>query len=267
MVRGAYWAIAAAIAIAASHPILAQPPTDPLTAAAQVAVSRGELLYIYDEAAWHGTDDIRANYPALLAQAAGYVVTGDEARTELVFYDRSKANAVYRATFSEEKLIKSGPPRSDQVALTALERRLIAAKDTALNAFTAAKVGLCNKGTPNLAALPPQNPTSAVIVYLMTPRIDMNMVPLGGHYSVEVADGKVSTVRRFTNTCIDMPIGSSRPAGAVFGITHLLDPTPTEIHVFSSLTAKSPMIVGTSPAGRVWVVDGNQITTLPTPKK
>jgi hypothetical protein len=233
----------------------------------QTAVDRGELLYIYDEAAWHGTDDIRANHPALLAEAGGYVVTGNEADTELVFYDRSKSKAVYRATFRDEKLMKSGPPSADRTPLTALERRMILAKDAALSAFKAANVGLCSKGTPNLAALPPATPTGPVIVYLMTPRIDMNLVPLGGHFSVEIgADGKAGAVRRFMNTCFDMPL-VNKPQGGLLAITHLLDPTPTEIHVFSSLTAKVPMVVMTSPDGPMWLVDGNQIQTLPTPKK
>jgi hypothetical protein len=256
-----------AIAIAFPGTAIAQGVSKPITAAVQTAVDRGELLYIYDEAAWHGTDDIRANYPALLAQAGGYVVTGDETDTELVFYDRSKSKAVYRATFSDEQLTKSGPPSADRIPLTALEKRLISAKDSALNAFTAAKVGVCNKGTPNLAALPPAIPTGPVIVYLMTPRIDRNLVPLGGHFSVEIgADGKAGAIRRFMNTCFDMPLGH-KPQGGLFVITHLLDPTPTEIHVFSSLTAKAPMVVLTSPDGRMWLIDGNQVQSLPKPKR
>ena len=264
MVHRAHWPIMAAFAIVANGPVLAQTsPTGPgLTAAVRTAVSRGELLYIYDQAGWHGTDDIRGNYSGLLAQAGGYVVSGDDLDAELVFYDKSKLSAVYRAKFSSRKLVKSGPPAADRVGLTALEKQLIAAKDKALAAFIAAKVGLCSSSHPNLAALPPERPGGPVIVYFMTSTTDPNIVPLGGHYSVEIApDGSAAPIRHFTRACIDMPMNKKPPAGAsaAFFVTHLLDPTPTEIHVFTSLTSKIPLVVMTSPDARMWLVDGNQV--------
>jgi len=152
MVHWTHWPIMAAFAIATNGPVPAQSPTGVgLAAAVQTAVSRGERLYIYDEAGWHGTDDFLANYAGLAAQAGGYVVSGDDLDTELVFYDKSKSNAVYRAKFSSRKLVKSGPAAADRVPLTALEKQLIAAKDKALAAFIAAKVGLCSSSQPNLA--------------------------------------------------------------------------------------------------------------------
>jgi hypothetical protein len=89
----------------------------------------------------------------------------------------------------------------------------------------------------------------------------MKSLPLGGHYSVEVKpDGTTGTVRAFTKACAELPLsdedGKGRPEA--LGITHLLDPTPTEIHVFSSLTGKIPIFVATS-NGRLWRVDGSKI--------
>jgi hypothetical protein len=272
MVHRAHWPITAALAIAANGLAFAQPsPTGVgLTAAVRTAVSRGELLYIYDEAGWHGTDDFLANYAGLAGQAGGYVVSGDDLDAELVFYDKSKSNAVYRAKFINRKLVKSGPAAADRVALTAIEKQLIAAKDKALAAFIAANVGLCSASNPNLAALPPERPGGPVIVYIMTSSTTPDTVPLGGHYSVEVAaDGSVGPIRHFTKACIDMPMNKKPPVGepVAFVVTHLLDPTPTEIHVFSSLTSKVPLIVVTSPDARMWLVDGNKVSSMPAPKK
>ena len=59
------------------------------------------------QAGWHGTDDIRGKYSGLLAQAGGSVVIGDDLDAELVFYDKSKLSAVYRAKFSIRNLFKS----------------------------------------------------------------------------------------------------------------------------------------------------------------
>jgi hypothetical protein len=265
-----YWSIVAAAAIATSCPIVAQTPDiSALRAAVRTAVDRGELLYIYDQAAWHGTDDIRDHFPGMLSQAGGYVLMGDQTQTELVYFDKSKSRAVYRATFTDGKLSKSGPAEADRVGITAQERQMIEAKEKALDAFMAAKVGLCSKASPNVTALPPEKSGGPIIVYLMTPQTDLNTYPLGGHFSVEVSqDGSVSKVRRFTNSCIDMPMNQHPQGGqpAAFAITHLLDPTPTEIHVFTSIASKMPIYVMTSPQGRLWAVEGNSVRMLDMPK-
>lgn len=264
--------LAAAAALAGGSPLAAQTQdVASLTSAVRTAVDRGELLYIYDQAAWHGTDDIQANYPSLLAQAGGYVVTGDQTKTELVFYDKAKTNAVYRATFVGGKLSASGGATEENSRLSPLERQMIVAKGHGYDAFLLADdVGLCAKASPNLTALPPERPGGPIIVYIMTPQTDMQTFPLGGHFSVEVRpDGSTGAVRRYMKTCFDMsrknlPAGS-RPAG--FFVTHLLDPTPTEIHVFTSIASNTSIFVATSPQGRMWVVDGNSVRLAETPKK
>jgi len=42
-------------------------------------------------------------------------------------------------------------------------------------------------------------------------------------------------------------------------ITHLLDPIPTEAHVFWSIWAHKPLYVATPPNGTIWVVEGSKI--------
>ncbi len=261
--RGLGWATATA-GMVVTCPIAAQTPaTNELTAAVRLAVDRGEMLFLYDRVAWLGTDDFRDHYANLTGQTGGYVVTGDETQTELVFFDRSQSNAIYRATFTFEKLTKSGRPTADRAELTSLEKRMIAAKEKAMSAFAEAGVGLCSTANPNLAAIPSAGPDSPIIVYLMTPQTDLTSYPLGGHYSVEVRqDGSVGNVRRFTNSCIAMPFDQIPKGGKplAFTITHLLDPTPTEIHVFTSLASKMPIFVGTNE--RIWAVEGNRISSV-----
>lgn len=257
--------VAAAIAVAVSSPAAPQSsPANDLTGAVQLAVNRGELLYIYDRAAWQGTDDFLANFPNLMSDTGGFIVSGDENQTELAFYDKAKTRALYRATFRDEKLTGSGAPAQDRIALTPLEKQLIDAREKALVAFQDARVGLCASASPNFAALPPVTPGGPIIVYMMTPQVDLKAYPLGGHYSVEVnPDGSVGKVRRFTNGCIDMKQDQA-PKGAkpaAFFVTHLLDPTPTEIHVFTSLASGLPIIVGTSNKW-IWAVDGSNVRTV-----
>jgi len=239
-----------------------------LQPAVQAALNRGTLLYVYDEAAWHGTDDIRDHYPDLLKKAGGFVVSGSQAETELAFYDKSVSAAVYRATFKFGKLTSSGSPSQGRVALTPLEQQMIAAKAKALDAFVAAKVEICSKSSPNIATLPPQTDGGPVTVYVMTPRTDMNSLPLGGHYSVEVSQsGAIGSVRRFTKACAELPVlGDQRKRAKVLMITHLLDPTPTEIHVFSSVTGKIPIYVATT-NDRIWAVESSRIRLIDTKEK
>lgn len=48
-------------------------------------------------------------------------------------------------------------------------------------------------------------------------------------------------------------------------VCHLLDPTPTEIHVFSALTGKVKVIVATIVNQRIWYVTGRQILLIMEP--
>jgi hypothetical protein len=257
-----FWTGLAFAALAAAAPAAQTVDRKQLADAVGLAIDRGELLYIYDRAAWVGTDDFVGQHSDLMGQTGGYIVTGDQSQIELAFYDKSKTKALYRATFAEERMVKSGKPASDRVDLSPLEKRMIAAKEKGTEAIIHAKVGMCAEASPNLAALPPTNPDGPILVYLMTPQTDLKSYPLGGHYSVEVrSDGTTGKVRHFTNSCINMPM-DQLPSGtkpAAFVITHLLDATPTEIHVFTSLASKVPLIVVTNPDAQMWSVDGNRI--------
>lgn len=240
-------------------------PIDSLAPAVQAAVNRGALLYLYDKAAWHGTDDLNARFAELKPLVGGYVVTGKQADVELTFYDKAQSKALYRAKFANQKLSESGPPAADRVALTVAERRLIAARATALKAFGDAKVRTCAKGMPNVALLPAELPTDPVRAYLMTPRTSMKSLPMGGHFEVDVlADGKPGKVRAFTQSCLELStagVGKGKPKAMM--LSHLLDPSPTEIHVFSSLSARVPVYVLTMANKTLWAVTGTSVRIVP----
>jgi hypothetical protein len=58
----------------------------------------------------------------------------------------------------------------------------------------------------------------------------------------------------------DAPAGAPKDSRPEFGaFSHLLDPQPTEIHVFVSLYAKVPLIIMTVNNGRVWPVVAGKI--------
>lgn len=116
----------------------------------------------------------------------------------------------------------------------------------------------------NTVVLPPSSANAPVSVYFLTPQTTNDAIPFGGHYEVDVdAAGRSSAVRRFTNSCLAMPTHPNLPKGAKpdsLVVSHLLDPTPTEIHVFSSLAMHLAVLVATpGPPPRLWTVQGTQI--------
>jgi hypothetical protein len=260
---------AALLSIGAAPGALAKPPIPAVSEAEQQAIreasARGALLYAYDQAAWHGTDEMMAKLPDARSKVGGWIVDGPAEAPELVFFDRDTAapHAVFIADFRDGKRVSSRVAEQGEPALSPERRRLVAARTAATEVLKAKGFQRCSAQPMNTVVLPPAAPGGPIYVYLLTPQPDMNTIPFGGHYRVAVApDGSAGEIRPFTNSCIAMP--SSPPAGATAAglfITHLLDPVPTEIHVFSSLVAHVPVMVGTKD-GRVWAVDGTRIAPV-----
>jgi hypothetical protein len=69
-------------------------------------------------------------------------------------------------------------------------------------------------------------------------------------------DGRITGSRAFTKSCITMAQPKNVTA---LVISHLLDPVPTEIHVFTSLSAGLPVYVAIPESNRVFAVAGDKI--------
>jgi hypothetical protein len=233
-------------------------------AAIDLAEERGALIYAYDQAAWHATDDMRTKLPDAASRVGGWIVDGPVDAPVTIFFDRDpqQPHAVYEAHFRNGALVESkvlGP--DDDRSLSAERLRLIRARRAALEAFGKAEVKTCSPQSPNTVVLPPGQPEGAVLVYVLTPQPDLKTFPLGGHYRVAIAaDGTAGDVRSFANSCLMMapPDGKGKEP-EMFFTTHLLDPVPTEIHVFTSLAAHLPIGVLTTTNKRLWIVDGAHI--------
>jgi hypothetical protein len=239
-------------------------------AAIDFALERGRLIYAYDQAAWHGTDDLLARSANVASAVGGWIVDGAADAPELLFFDKDRTNpsAVYVARFEGTRLASArllGP--GDDRSISPVRRRMIAARDIAAAAIKASRKSRSCASRPfNTVVLPPASPDAPVPVYFLTPQERHDEYPLGGHFVVEVdATGKAGKVRRFTNSCLAIPASKGDdPAspGFIF-VTHLLDPTPTEIHVFTALTAGVPVMVGTTRPQALWFVTGKEIGAAP----
>jgi len=244
-------------------PASAQPGTAERLAVEQ-ASARGRLIYAYDQAAWHGTDDLVANAPQLRERIGGWIVDGPADRPTLVFFDRDTANphALYTVTFAGAKIAtRHVVATGENGMISAAQRGLIDARRRALEVVQRAKLPGCSDQPPNTVVLPPEREGGPTRVYVLTPQPDLRTFPIGGNYLVEVAaDGQASAPQAFAKTCIAMTVPADRKP-EMFVLTHLLGRTPTEIHVFASLAAHLPIAVAT-PNRSVWSVAGDRITIL-----
>ncbi len=251
---------AAPVAPAAAKEQMTQAEAD----AVQLALDRGVLLYEFDQAAWHATDAMMAAAKAngsedrLKSIGGGYVIEGNVEKQLVTFFDRGDVpRALFRATRTRG---------STQVALTNLmdapealtpEQLRLARERRALFAeITAKKVLFCAEAIPNVAILPATGASRAEVAYAMTPQTALQVWPMGGHYRYTFRDGQPSDPRPFTKSCISLTTdanGKGKPAALT--ITHLLDPTPTEIHVFTMLAANLPIYVMTQQNQKIWVVE------------
>lgn len=239
-------------------PAAMAPMTDEDARLVRRAIDRGQLMYAYDQAAWHGTDDLKIKLPDFAARVDGWIVDGPAQSPHLIFYSRDEQpRAVYVADFRDNRLVSGkvlGP--GDDTTLSPARLSMIEARRAARTALASSPQGFCAKASPNSIVLPPETPDGPYLVYFMTPQTANDSIPAGGHYLFEVARGKVLRSRGFTRSCISLSLtagGKGRPAALV--VSHLLDPVPTEIHVFTMFAARLPVDVVTTGNGRIWAVE------------
>ncbi|MCX7356779.1 MAG: hypothetical protein NT015_01315 [Alphaproteobacteria bacterium] len=235
---------------------IAHAQTPEQLAAAERAASIGNELFEHDQAAWHGTDamleDIRDPHGEGLS---GWITERTPEGIQVLFLKPrgDSVTAIYRALYRDGQIRERG--RIDE-PLTEVQTRLNRAR---LIATQAPMPQQCAERY-NSVTLPRDTPGAEgadVDVYLMPAMTRLDQVPFGGHFrlAVDTTVGVVRETQRFTNGCIALPI--ARNAAALM-ITQLIGDTPTEVHVFESLTIGKPVYVSTNSA--IWSVTGREIT-------
>jgi hypothetical protein len=262
---------ALAPAVAAQQPISEEQARRdiPHYDAMKAAAARGREMYLYDQAAWHATDRFREEFDFDNASfMRGYIVLPrDDDRLDTVFYGEVDGTLVEvaRYTVAGSRVEEGGLlPEDARPPLSEVALRMAAAQRTALEEMRPREYGLCANSAPNTIVLPPAD-DGAITVYVLTPPTENDSYPMGGHYRIEVAaDGKASHARRFMNTCFPANFGAS--AGGEDGarpimmtLTHLLDPQPTEIHVFASYYVPIGLMIVTTENERLWSIERGRV--------
>ncbi|WP_141454125.1 hypothetical protein [Pseudoxanthomonas sp. z9] len=236
-----------------------EPAFKPLTpaersAALQLASTTGEALYRHDQAAWHATDALMALWKGTPdSRVAGWITQEAEGGVAVVFVDRTP-EALYRVTVSDAGVAGPVNALAAPEPLSAYEAGAAAARAVAADA----RFEQCGKRY-NTITLPANDDTSTWAVYLIPGTTTYEDLPVGGAHRVSVKEGKVVSQRAYSRSCIVL---KNDPKAVGLMITHLLDPAPTEIHVFWSLWAKKTFYVMTPPDGVPWTVDGKTIQAM-----
>ncbi|MGY1411263.1 hypothetical protein ACW5EG_17035 [Luteimonas sp. A611] len=237
----------------AQEPLPVELPADQEAVALQAAEATGSAIYRHDRAAAVATDaalEIRAFKKD--KRVKGWITEERQGEITVTFIDQAPA-ALYRAIVSNTgRLVGPIAVLDAPTPLTEFESGAAAARVTAL----ASNFQPCSNDY-NSVVLPGNGaPTQSWVVYLLPGTTKSNVVPIGGTYRVETDGSKVISRRGFTRTCIAL---QTNPRSVGLMITHLLDPVPTEAHVFWSLWAKKTMYVSTPPNGTLWAIEDNKI--------
>nr|WP_298132909.1 hypothetical protein [uncultured Pseudoxanthomonas sp.] len=222
------------------------------------AEATGRAIYLHDQAAAVATDAVmelkafRQN--GKQGRLAGWITEQrDEGIVVTFLSSDAEPRARYRVTVdSEGRVVGDLDALAEPAALTPSELGAARARNTAAKAEFAP----CSRSY-NTVVLPDPREGSGWIAYLLPGTTKQGIVPIGGSYRLDLdATGeRILKQRGFTRSCIVLE--SPRDSVGMM-ITHLLDPMPTEVHVFWSLWAGKPMYVGTS-AG-LWKIEDGQVT-------
>ncbi len=218
------------------------------------AIERGQAIYNYDQAAWHTTDAMLEQISDPASEGIrGWIINELDDGLEAVFFRPAGDGfeAVWSGVYGGGKVRDTTKYEPGERPFSAKEIALARAAKLPRNE----EMQRCSAKPFNSVVIPTGKNDGSLFVYYLVPQETFDAVPLGGHYRFEIRDDEIVDRRKFTNSCLSLPTGNGddekKPAGLF--VTHVLDPVPTEIHVFSTFAARIPIYVSTTANERTWV--------------
>lgn len=231
------------------QPIKELPP-DQEAAALRSAETAGLTIYRHDQAAAVATDAaFKVRKFKKDKRIKGWITEEQSGQIIVTFIDETPA-ALYQIAVSDGVAGKVEAMEAP-TPLTTHQSGAAAARAAAL----ASEFAPCSDSY-NSVVLPSSDASGNWVVYLIPGTTKNSVIPIGGTYRLEISGSKVISQRGFTRTCITLENGTKVVA---LVMTHLLDPVPTEVHVFWSIWANKPFYISTLPNGTIWVVEGNKV--------
>jgi hypothetical protein len=242
-------------------------PAQEELAALRRAEATGVTIYQHDHAAAIATDALGALGILKSDKRVRGWITESQGEGILVTFIGGDANeapqALYRVSVSKEGEA-TGPPQELKVplALTEFESRAAAAR-----LFAASYSFQPCTEHYNTVVLPADSSASPNwVVYLIPGTQDALRIPLGGAHRLEL-DAKAEHLineRGFTRSCLVLgdPKGNAKQRPVMLVASHLLDPVPTEIHVFWNLWVGIPLDILTTSNGTIWNISKGHIALV-----
>lgn len=220
------------------------------------ALNRGDMLYRYDQAAWHTTDAMLEEIPDPgNFGVRGWVVTPVDGGLQVTYWKASESGfeGVFSAVYDGANVIERRILSGDDAKLSKGQLELVRASGVA----DPSKLERCSQSPFNTVVMPSGKDSGSHYVYFLTPQTTLKELPLGGHYRFEVLADRVVSERKFTNGCIGLQLGDdgSNKKPVALAISHSLDTIPTEIHAFSVFAAGMPIYVIIAEPERTWSVE------------
>ena len=248
----------ALVLITASSVLPAKDKADPVMTSeeknqATAVAALGKLIFEHDRAAALATDELSSIGLRSDKRVRGWVTepTDHGITVTVVGLTEGSTPAALYSVKTDQSGTPIGSPikNPEPIALTDTQMALYQARSNALKSTFEP----CSKSY-NTVALATD---SGISVYLLPGTTDSNVVPIGGTYKVDYDQKgeKLLETRGYTKSCIALQ-KDEKSVGMM--ITHLLDSFPTEVHVYWSLWANSPMYVGIVQNKNLWAVsEGN----------
>lgn len=222
----------------------------------------GVLIFLHDRAAWLGTDEVRKlrGFDSD-KRLHGYITErrGDEIRVTFYGGDKVESNAaLYRVVVPDTGKPQPAEALAMPEQLSQYEMGAVAARGLALRERIEP---MCSKQYNSVVVPASVGDATGWAVYLLPGTTDAKVLPVGGAHRIETNVGGDTVVSRraYTRSCLNLTV---EPKAAAMVLSHLLDPQPTELHVFWSLQVRKPLVVVTSPAGSAWYVTGQGIALM-----
>jgi len=242
-------------------------PAQEEQAALRSAEATGLTIYKHDHAAAVATDAIGAlGIPKSDKRLRGWITEsqGEGILVTFISGDASEApQALYRVSVSKEGEV-TGPPQEFKVpqALTEFESHAAAAR------IFAGKYSFqpCAEHYNTVVVPADSSASPNWVVYLIPATQEALRIPLGGAHRLELdatAEHLINE-RGFTRSCLVLgdPKGNAKQRPVMLVASHLLDPVPTEIHVFWNLWSGIPLDILTPPNGTIWNLSKGHISLV-----
>lgn len=244
-------------------------PPPPLTAEERAAVAeaadRGRRLSAVARAAILTTRDMLSRISDPEAEGiAGWVAEPEGNGMAVTYFAEAEDGpvAVYRGRILGGRVVSRDLYLAGERPPLAGEQARMAAARAAAEALEHER---CGEAPFNVLVLPPEAPDAPIQVYQLTAPTAPGRFPFGGHYRTTVSpDGDVEADRSFARSCLVVepePVAEGAEPRPI-AVTHLLDPAPTEIHVFLARLTGRPLLVATGDPARLWLVTGEDIAEI-----